>query len=190
MVELPDAGIPSDATASPPPAGVDHPSVPGTHAPPLPDAGLRPLDPRVVGYWRIRLAAWTGATAIAAAACGAWLADTLGAALIALAALALAGATASLLPRARYRAWGFAVRQADLVVRRGVVWRTTSIVPHARIQHVDTRQGPLERRLGLARVVVHTAGSVGGAIGIPGLALPHAESLRDQLAALGGDDGV
>ena len=166
------------------------PSPRGDGTPPLLDPDIRPLDRRVVAYWRLRLAAGTGVAASVGAACGWLLAGPPGAALAALAVFAIGGATTSLLPRARYRAWGFAVRHDDLVVKRGVLWRTTSIVPHARIQHVDTRQGPLERRLGLAHVVVHTAGWVGGAIGIPGLSLAHAEALRDQLAALSGDDGV
>lgn len=166
------------------------PSPQGDGTLPLLDPDIRPLDRRVVAYWRLRLAAGTGVAASVGAACGWLLAGPPGAALAALAVVALGGATASLLPRARYRAWGFAVRHNDLVVKHGVLWRTTSIVPHARIQHVDTRQGPLERRLGLARVVVHTAGWVGGVIGIPGLSLAHAEALRDQLAALSGDDGV
>lgn len=160
---------------------------PGTQT----ESGLRPLDRRVVGYWRLRLAAVTVPAAAAATIAAAVFASALGAALAGLAALAIAGALVSLLPRARYRAWGFDIRRADLVVYRGLVWRTVSIVPHVRIQHVDTRQGPLERRLGLARVVVHTAGSIGGSIDIPGLAVTDAESLRDRLAALGGgDDGV
>ncbi|HEX7117750.1 MAG TPA: PH domain-containing protein [Longimicrobiales bacterium] len=158
---------------------------------PMPALRLRPLDRRVVRYWRLRLAAGAGPLA-AAAGTAAWSwRGAIAAALTALATLAVGAVVVALLPPARYRAWGFAVRDDDLVVRRGALWRTTSVVPHTRIQHVDTRHGPIERRLGLSHVVVHTAGSAGASLRIPGLSLDDAESLRDRLAALsGGDDAV
>jgi uncharacterized protein len=99
---------------------------------------------------------------------------------------ALAVATVVLVPPLRYRAWGFSLRDTDLYLRHGVWFRTTSIVPHARIQHVDTRHGPVERWLGLAELVVYTAGVRGAIISIPALERETAESLRDQLAALSG----
>jgi uncharacterized protein len=89
-------------------------------------------------------------------------------------------------PPLRYRAWGFALRDTELYLRRGVLFRTTSIVPHARIQHVDTRHGPLDRWLGLAELVIFTAGTRGAIIAIPGLGREQAETLRDRLAALSG----
>jgi len=59
-------------------------------------------------------------------------------------------------------------------------------VPYARIQHVDTRHGPLDRWLGLATVVVFTAGHRGAIIAIPALAADEAEEIRDSLAARSG----
>ncbi|NIQ53994.1 MAG: PH domain-containing protein, partial [Gammaproteobacteria bacterium] len=58
-----------------------------------------------------------------------------------------------------------------------------SVVPHTRIQHVDVRRGPLDRWLGLARVVVFTAGSRGAMVEVPGLDAGDAEALRDRLIA-------
>lgn len=50
--------------------------------------------------------------------------------------------------------WG---RTADvLVAHHGWLTRTTSIVPHARVQSVRLHQGWLQRRLGLASVQAHT----------------------------------
>lgn len=98
----------------------------------------------------------------------------------------LALANVLVVPRLRHRAWGFQLRESDLYLRYGVLFRTTSIVPHARVQHVDTRHGPLERWLGLAELVVFTAGVRGGIIAIPGLDRARAETLRDRLAALSG----
>ena len=78
------------------------------------------------------------------------------------------------------------LRDEDVLIRQGVFWHTTSLVPHSRIQHVDTLRGPLERWLGLARVVIYTAGTRGARLTIPALAAEEAEALRDRLALLGG----
>ena len=163
-------------------------------APPAsqPDSSdLQPLDPRVMKAWR---ATWVIAATLFGFVALATLAlldppPALAACALAVALLCLAAAASY--PRARYRSWGYRLRDADLLVRRGVLWRTVSIVPHARIQYVDTRRGPLERALGLATVVVYTAGTRGAAVRIPGLDAAHAEALRDRLAAVvGADDAV
>jgi hypothetical protein len=84
----------------------------------------------------------------------------------------------------RWLAWGYAEREEDLLVRRGVLVRRTSVVPYGRMQYVDVTAGPLDRRLGLARVTLHTAAAASDA-SIPGLAAAEATRLRDRLAALG-----
>jgi len=160
------------------------------HEDALPDlSALRPLEPRVMKAWR---AAWLIRAGLAALAAVVLL--LLGRGLMAVAAavfLLACFAAIAFLPRARYRAWGFQLRPAGLLVRHGLLWRTVSVVPHARIQYVDTRRGPLERAFGLATVVVYTAGSRGAAVRIPGLDAADAEALRDRLAALGeADDAV
>ncbi len=91
-------------------------------------------------------------------------------------------------PPRRYRHFTFRVGPADVRVAHGWLWRTESVVLHSRIQHVDTRQGPVERMMGLATVVVFTAGSVGAMVAIPGLAAARAETLRDELVRLSGTD--
>jgi membrane protein YdbS with pleckstrin-like domain len=84
----------------------------------------------------------------------------------------------------RWRAWGYAEREDDLLVRRGVLVQRTSVVPYGRMQYVDVTAGPLDRRLGIARVTLHTAAAASDA-SIPGLAVEEANRLRDRLAALG-----
>jgi len=141
--------------------------------------------PRVVAVWRIAALIWA---ALFAAAC---VVATLIAEISSLWALApalLAVALALYMPGARWRAWSYRVGEIDLRLARGVLWRTESVVLHARIQHVDTRQGPVERMFGLASVVVYTAGSVGAMVSIPGLIAADAEALRDRLAALSGTE--
>ena len=84
----------------------------------------------------------------------------------------------------RFRAWGYAERADDLLVRRGVMFRRVSVVPYGRMQFVDVTAGPLERAFGLATVQLHTAAAATDAR-IPGLPSEEAARLRDQLAALG-----
>ncbi len=84
----------------------------------------------------------------------------------------------------RFHAWGYAEREDDLLVRRGVLVRRLSVVPYGRMQYVDVTAGPLDRRLGLARVTLHTAAAASDA-SIPGLLRDEATRLRDRLAALG-----
>ena len=84
----------------------------------------------------------------------------------------------------RFRAWGYAERADDLIVRRGVMFRRVSVVPYGRMQFVDVTAGPLERAFGLATVQLHTAAAATDAR-IPGLPSEEAARLRDQLAALG-----
>jgi uncharacterized protein len=84
------------------------------------------------------------------------------------------------------RAWGYAERDNDLLVRHGLVIRRLSIVPYARMQFVDVTAGPLERMFRLATVQLHTAAAASDAK-IPGLVPAEAARLRDRLTALGED---
>jgi membrane protein YdbS with pleckstrin-like domain len=97
-----------------------------------------------------------------------------------------AGATGLLLVAVerRFVAWGYLEREDDLLVRRGVLVRRTSVVPYGRMQYVDVTAGPLDRRLGLATVTLHTAAAATDA-SVPGLRAAEAARLRDRLAALG-----
>lgn len=87
------------------------------------------------------------------------------------------------LPRT-IRAWGYAERADDLLVRHGRLIRRLSIVPYGRMQFVDVTAGPLERAFGLATVQLHTAAAASDAR-VPGLTPQEAARLRDRLAALG-----
>jgi membrane protein YdbS with pleckstrin-like domain len=84
----------------------------------------------------------------------------------------------------RYRSWGYAEREDDLLVRRGVMFARLSVVPYGRMQFIDVTAGPLERSFGLATVRLHTAAAATDAR-IPGLEREEAARLRDRLAELG-----
>lgn len=109
-------------------------------------------------------------------------------------AFLLVGALGALFAGLRYRIWRYEVRSEAVYIRRGVLTRIRTIVPHVRIQHVDTQRGPFERALGLSRVVIYTAGSRQADVAIPGLRPDQATDLQNRLRDLAieseGDDAV
>ncbi len=153
-------------------------------SPPI-EAPVQRLDPRVVTLWRLHgglwWAFWTLCMIIP------WLLWDWPLWLMAPVA-ALGVVWVMEVPSAAYRHFAYQVGRVDVRVMHGWWTRRVAVVLHSRIQHVDTRQGPMERAMGLATVVIFTAGSVGAMVGIPGLAEAEAEALRDRLAHLSGTD--
>jgi hypothetical protein len=82
------------------------------------------------------------------------------------------------------RAIGYAEREDDLLVRRGILFRDLVVVPYGRMQYVDVHAGPVDRRFGIANVQLHTA-APGTDAHIPGLPPEEAARLRDRLARRG-----
>lgn len=93
-------------------------------------------------------------------------------------------------PLRLYRSWGYRLDDRVLETRSGVLFQHTRLLPLSRLQHVDIKRGPLERRFGLASLILHTAGTHAASTEIPGLAADEAVRLRDHLLAVGGDDAV
>ncbi|MFD1716408.1 PH domain-containing protein [Georgenia deserti] len=88
-----------------------------------------------------------------------------------------------LIPR-QVRAIGYAEAEDDLLVRKGILFRSLTVVPYGRMQFVDVNAGPLDRALGVATVQLHTAAAQTDAT-IPGLPPAEATRLRDRLTARG-----
>ena len=144
------------------------------------------LDPRAKTLWRI-----TGflntLPLLAGAIFGSWAlvrlaeASLLVALLPVAAVLALLVLSVGVIPGLRWRRWRYEIRPDEVDLQRGIFWIARTLVPLARIQHVDTRQGPLQRRFGLATVVFYTAA---GPNQIPELSVPVAADVRDRIAEL------
>lgn len=83
----------------------------------------------------------------------------------------------------RVRAIGYALRDDDLLFRRGILFQRFVAVPYGRMQLVDISRGPVARLLGLAELKFVTAAASSGVL-IPGLPLERAEALRDHLVAV------
>ncbi|MFC5382569.1 PH domain-containing protein [Aquipuribacter nitratireducens] len=187
-------------TSQPEPSG--EPEAPGSaHAVPRdipprdilpPVEGAEPFDPEGVRWTRVspRL------TWVRLAGAGIFLLLTVVASVV---LLVVADSRLGLLPLAvgvvvavvslvvvprQVRAWGYAEREEDLLVRHGIMFRALTVVPYGRMQYVDVSAGPVDRALGLATVRLHTASASTDAT-IPGLTKEAAARLRDRLSQAG-----
>lgn len=98
-------------------------------------------------------------------------------------ALAL-GVWATWLVRRQVAAITWAELPEDLVIRTGRLFRRLVSIPYGRLQYVDLQSGPLQRRLGLASLEMHTASPESSGV-IPGLPVRVAEDLRERLTVRG-----
>ena len=147
------------------------------------DGTWRRPDRKLLTLRRVLVLVYVGVPGLAAVGAAALLRGTAEAVAALLLLLVALGLLLVAVER-RWQAWGYAERADDLLVRRGVLVRRTSVVPYGRMQYVDVTAGPLDRRLGLATVTLHTAAAATDA-SIPGLLADEAARLRDRLAALG-----
>jgi membrane protein YdbS with pleckstrin-like domain len=144
-------------------------------------AGPQPLDERVLTVWRlaatVRLAPPLLLIAVLAAARvpGPWWTGP------ALASLAL-GLTIGPLQALRWRVFRWELTADAIELHHGVFVRRHVTVPFFRMQQIDVIEGPLERLVGLATLVVTTA-SAGGSVSLPGIASRVAPDLRRELVA-------
>lgn len=73
---------------------------------------------------------------------------------------------------------GYALRQKDIVYKRGWLWRSVTTVPFSRVQHCDVKQGLVERQFGLSSLNVYTAGGQNSDLTIPGIQFEEAERYK------------
>jgi uncharacterized protein len=115
------------------------------------------------------------------ASTAAWIVGIAGAWAVLLSGLTLVW----LRPRHDHRHFRYEVTELGLYVARGWLWRRWQVVPHARIETVDIKAGPLLRAFGLVAVQVATA-AAGGGTEIPGLEVREADALVEDLAQRAG----
>jgi membrane protein YdbS with pleckstrin-like domain len=89
--------------------------------------------------------------------------------------------TAITVPALRLSRWRWRLDDDELDLRHGTITEVRTIVPVARIQHVDIRRSLWAQAVGVAAVVVHTAA---GVTEIPALTDAEAARVRDRLAGL------
>lgn len=145
--------------------------------------GLTPLHPPQKSLIRIRMIIRSlvllALGLVAEIALSVQLGTSPGLVLVPVALLALLQVV--VLPGRIYRRWGYDMGDEQLRVLRGFLWRTDTIVPFNRIQHIDVAQGPLQRLFGLSTLIVHTAGTHNSIVALPGLATADAEDMRETI---------
>jgi uncharacterized protein len=202
-----DEGSTADGVEEPAPSGaegpvlraVEGPALSRADGPSIADGIERRLDPRVIQLdrtvgWIVTAVISFGlfvagaSTLIAASSWPVW-------AMAAVAAIWFGG-TAGLgwwlqvWPAISYRYASYIVDASGMEIREGVVWRTVTNVPRSRVQHTDVSQGPLERRFGVATLVIHTAGTDAAVVSLHGLTHETALAIRDHLLPREGPDAV
>lgn len=145
------------------------------------DVHWRSVSPRLITVRVISLLIFLGipalGTIVPAVLVGGWMW------LLPAGLVALTGWLLWLIPR-QVRAIGYAEQEEDLMIRKGVMFRSLTVVPYGRMQYVDVGAGPIARKLKIAQVQLHTASAQTDA-SIPGLPEDEAGRLRDQLSARG-----
>ena len=84
-------------------------------------------------------------------------------------------------PARRVQRWGYKIGAGQLRVARGWMFRTDTIVPFVRVQHIDVGQGPVERWFGLSHLIVHTSGTHNSTVTLPGLPADLAAAMRETI---------
>jgi membrane protein YdbS with pleckstrin-like domain len=93
-------------------------------------------------------------------------------------------------PEIEHRHAAYKVDEAGIEIRNGVYWRRVVNVARSRVQHTDVSQGPVERRYGLATLLIYTAGTDHSRVALHGLDHATALRIRDHLLPGSSDDAV
>jgi membrane protein YdbS with pleckstrin-like domain len=165
---------------------------------PIADGSERVLDPRSISLERVSRGIFTAIfaglsfIALAVVLFSASLGMLIGLLSLAAWALVMAGlaALAWFWPPLHYRHVSYRVDDSGIRIRRGVIWRSVTTVPRSRVQHTDVSQGPIERGLGLASLIIHTAGTQNASVSLGGLSHDDALRVRDHLIDVDERDAV
>ncbi|MEN2769218.1 PH domain-containing protein [Ornithinibacillus xuwenensis] len=86
-----------------------------------------------------------------------------------------------LLPKLRWKRWRYEVFDQEIYIQHGILVVSRTIIPMIRVQHVETKQGPILKKFDLASVSISTAATTHE---IPALSNEDASDLRDRISAL------
>lgn len=102
--------------------------------------------------------------------------------------LAAASAVAALLfvlvmiviiPKLRWREWYYHIDEHEIELQNGILIVKHTLIPVNRVQHVDTRQGPVLSSFNLADVIISTAAT---SHRIPALDVETADQVRKKIS--------
>jgi hypothetical protein len=84
-----------------------------------------------------------------------------------------------IIPNIRYKRFRYEILDEEIYIQRGLLIVTRTLVPMTRIQHVDTKQGPILKKYNLMTVTISTAATTHE---IPALPSEEADRLRNDIA--------
>jgi hypothetical protein len=145
--------------------------------------GLDPVDPAYAHVVRIRTAMNMVPIAIGASVFDALLIPQIGGPYGLITGLfwLIALLVIVTVPARRVARWGYKIGEGQLRVARGWLFRTDTVVPFVRVQHIDVGQGPVERWFGLSHLIVHTSGTHNSTVTLPGLHADLAAAMRETI---------
>ncbi|MFD1205859.1 MULTISPECIES: PH domain-containing protein [Sporosarcina] len=86
-----------------------------------------------------------------------------------------------LFPKVRWMRWRYEVRESEIELQHGLFIVKRTLIPMVRVQHVDTSQGPILRKYGLAEISISTAATIHT---IPALIMHEADEMRSRISVL------
>lgn len=78
--------------------------------------------------------------------------------------------------------YGFAIREKDILYKRGFIFSRTTVIPFNRIQHVSISRDAFDKMLNISSLGIFTAGGSGSDIHIPGLSPDLALRMKGSLS--------
>ena len=82
-------------------------------------------------------------------------------------------------PEIRWRQWSYRIDEHEIDLQHGIFIIRRTLLPVKRVQHVDTRQGPILRQYDLADVIISTAATTHK---IPALTEQTADNARSEIS--------
>lgn len=95
------------------------------------------------------------------------------------AALLLTALLIVITPEIKWRQWSYSIDEHEIELQHGIFIIRRTLIPIKRVQHVDTRQGPVLRQYNLADVVISTAATTHK---IPALSEDTADRVRNEIS--------
>lgn len=152
----------------------------------IPQYSLAPLSPVEASYKRVQFISWgIGYALLLIALVGAfvfvrkfqlwWAIGSAALVFVLLVTLTIAAIHIGF----KNRAW--ALRDKDIIFKKGWLFQSTHIIPFIKIQHCVVRSGPIERKFGLASIRLMTAASGDIDISIHGLKADTAAQLKEWI---------
>ena len=76
---------------------------------------------------------------------------------------------------------GYMLRERDILFKKGIFFRKTTMVPFNRIQHCEVKNGPIDRMMNLTTLKIFTAGGHTSDLEIPGLLPEKAQHIKQYI---------